>query len=323
MNLPNPNFLLAAAASDPTEHVVDHPLLTVGGSNGHEPFWLLGNHLIMILVTAGLMLLIFPIITKRYRSGEMVPTGSRNFFEAIMVYLRDDVAKPLLSDDTDRFMPFLWTTFFFILILNLIGLLPLDAIQTVLFNRSGHGFHPVAGTATANFFVTAVLAFVVFCVVQYQGIKTQGVAGYFHHFLGGAPWWLFWVMIPVEFLGMLIKPFALAVRLAANMTAGHIMLAVLASFVPMAMVGLGTGGGLAIGIITVIASVLIMVLELFVAVLQAYLFVFLASLFISQMITHHHGDEHHQETEGSELGEPHAVREHDVLTHDTALKPAH
>jgi F-type H+-transporting ATPase subunit a len=316
---------ILAAVEDPTSHVVDHRILDING------FWILSNHIVMMLTAAIIMLLIFPFITNRYRTGEHVPTGTRNFIEAIMMYIRNDVAKPLLGDDTDRFMPFLWTMFFFILVCNLLGLIPFDAIQNLMFNRhpaeghgGGHGgFHPIAGTATANFFVTATLAFIVFCVVQYQGVKSNGIGGWFHHFLGGAPWWLFWVMVPVEFLGMLIKPFALAVRLAANMTAGHIMLAVLASFVPMAFVGLGTGGGIGIGIISVIASVAVMMLELFVALLQAYLFVFLSSLFISQMITHHSDDEHHREKEGDELGEPHAVREHDALTHDTALKPAH
>lgn len=309
------------AAADPLDHVVNHPIWAVNG------WWILSNHIVMLITAAVIMLMIFPFITKRYRSGEHVPTGTRNFFEAIMMYIRNDVAKPLLGDDTDRFMPFLWTTFFFILILNLLGLIPFDAIQNVLFNRNpsadGHGFHAIYGTATSNFYVTAVLALVVFSVVQYQGIKSNGFKGWLHHFLGGAPVWLAPIMIPVEFLGMIIKPFALAVRLAANMTAGHILLAVLAGFVPLAFTNIGTGGGYAIGFVTVVASVLIMVLELFVAVLQAYLFVFLSSLFISQMITHHHDDEHHREAEGGELGEPHAVREHDAMTHDTALKPAH
>ncbi|HEX8323052.1 MAG TPA: F0F1 ATP synthase subunit A [Tepidisphaeraceae bacterium] len=305
------------AAGNPLDHVVDHRIAGIG------EFWILSNHIIMILTAAVIMLLIFPALTKRYRSGEHVPTGTRNFFEAIMMYIRNDVAKPLLGDNTDRFMPFLWTIFFYILILNLLGLLPFEAIQTVLFNRGGgEGFHPIAGTATSNFFVTAGLAFIVFCVVQFQGIKSNGIKGWLHHFLGGAPWWLFWVMIPVEFLGMLIKPFALAVRLAANMTAGHIMLAVLAGFVPAAFVGLGSGGGIVIGLISVIASVLVMVLELFVALLQAYLFVFLSSLFISQMLSHHHEDDHH-EAHGDELAEPVGVRGHDHGVAHAALKPAH
>lgn len=307
------------AAANPTEHVVDHGILMPGG------FWILSNHIIMLLLTGLIMLLIFPAMTKAYRDGKMVPTGSRNLFEAIMVFLRDDVAKPLLGDETDRFMPFFWTLFFFVLIANLLGLIPLDAIQNVLFNRSPghHGFHPISGTATSNFYVTAVLAAIVFCVIQYQGLKANGLGGWLKHFMGGAPWWLSPIMVPVEILGMLIKPFALAIRLAANMTAGHLLLAVLASFVPLSFQLMGSGGGYAVGVVAVIASVLIMMLELFVALLQAYLFVFLSALFISQMITHHgHDSEHTEETNGHEFAEPHAARDHDTEIHHGA-KPAH
>ena len=309
-------FDLLAVAADPQEHVVDHLLWQVNG------FWLLSNHIVMILIVAALMMLIFPMITKGYRDGQHVPSGSRNFFEAIIVYLRNDVAKPLLGDETDRFMPFFWTLFFFILFCNLIGLLPLDAIQTAI-QGGHHAFHPISGTATSNFYVTATLALVVFCVIQFQGIVANGFDGWLHHFLGGAPWWLAPIMVPVEILGMLIKPFALAVRLAANMTAGHLLLAVLAGFVPLAFENIGTGGGILIGFVAVIASVLIMMLELFVALLQAYLFVFLSALFISQLITHHGHDDHHdEEAEGNELGEPHAIRAHDAEVHH-GVKPAH
>jgi F-type H+-transporting ATPase subunit a len=304
------------AASDPLSHVVDHRIFEVGG------YWVLTNHIIMLLVAALIMMLIFPAITRQYRDGQHVPTGSRNFFEAILLYLRNDVAKPLLGDDTDRFMPLIWTLFFFILICNLLGLLPLDAIQNVVFAGSD-SFHPIYGTATANFYVTATLALIVFAVVQYNGIKSNGFGAWLKHFTGGAPLWLAPIMVPVEVLGMIIKPFSLAVRLAANMTAGHILLAVIIGFVPAAYSALGTGGGIGIGIVSVIASVAIMLLELFVALLQAYLFAFLSALFISQMITHHHDDAHHHEAEGGEFAEGHAVREADAMAHDTKLKPAH
>ena len=303
------------AAGSPLEHVVDHAIFMT--KNG---FWLLGNHSIMILLAAAIMLVVFPFVTRKYRDGVHVPTGSANFVEAIMMYVRNDVAKPLLGDDTDRFMPFLWTLFFFILTCNILGLIPFDAIQNVLFNRhagEGHGFHPIAGTATSNFFVTAVLAGIVFCVVQFNGIQSNGFEGWLNHFLGGAPWWLAPIMVPVEFLGMIIKPFALAVRLAANMTAGHILLAVLGGFVPLAVSKIGVGAGWGVGVVSVFASVAIMVLELFVALLQSYLFVFLTSLFLSQMITHHHDDGHHSDDEVGELGEPVAVRE----GHDDGMTP--
>src|SRR5689334_17426754 len=100
-------FLLAAA--NPLEHIVDQPLVEWNG------WWVLTNHMVMIGLAAVLMLLIFPAITKYYRRGDHVPTGTRNFFEAILVYLRNDVAKPVLGDKTDRYIAYIWTLFFFIL----------------------------------------------------------------------------------------------------------------------------------------------------------------------------------------------------------------
>lgn len=305
------------AAADPLSHVVDHRIAEVNG------FWVLSNHIVMLLTAAAIMLLVFPRITKPYQDGKLVPTGSRNFFEALMLFIRNDVAKPVLGDETDRFMPLLWTLFFFILICNILGLLPFDALQNMTFGQVFVNFHPIYGTATSNFFVTATLALIVFCVIQFNGLRANGVKGWLHHFLGGAPWWLFPVMVPVEILGMLIKPFALAVRLAANMTAGHILLAVLIGFVPLAWGELGAGGGVAVGIVSVVSSVAIMLLELFVACLQAYLFTFLSALFISQLITHHHDEHHEDEAEGHELGESHAARDKDAARAHNKLHPAH
>jgi F-type H+-transporting ATPase subunit a len=279
-------MLPLVAASNPLNHVVDHPLIESDG------WWVLTNHMVMMIIAAGLMLLIFPSITRRYQDGEHVPTGTRNFFEAIMLYFRDDVAKPLLGPHTTRYMPYIWTLFFFILFTNLLGLLPLDTLTG--WTGVGHG-HGIFGTATSNFWVTATLASVTFLVVQISGLRANGLGGWAHHFLGGAPWYIAPIMVPVEFMGMLIKPFALAVRLAANMTAGHILLAVIIGFVPAAFEALGAGGGFVIGVISVVSSVAIMCLELFVAFLQAYLFTFLTALFISQMVVHdeaHGGDEH-------------------------------
>lgn len=313
LSLPTLSLL---AETDPLSHVVDHYLF------GYHGFWLLSNHIVMLLTAGLLMLLIFPAITKRYRDGQHVPTGSQNFFEAILLFVRNDIAKPMLGDDTDRFIPFLWTQFFFVLICNVLGLLPFDALQNAIFGTVGWHVEPIFGTATSNFYVTGTLAVIVFAIVQFNGIASNGFDGWLHHFLGGAPWWLAPIMIPVEILGMVIKPFALAVRLAANMTAGHILLAVLAGFVPLAWEKLGAGGGLGVGVVSVVASVAIMLLELFVALLQAYLFTFLTTLFISQLISHDHDDEsHHHEQEGNEYSTSHAVREKYALTHDTAAKP--
>jgi F-type H+-transporting ATPase subunit a len=215
------------AAANPLEHVVDHPIWQRGG------WYLLTNHMVMMVLAATLMLLIFPFLTRAYRRGELVPTGTRNFFEAILMYLREEVVRPILGDDTDRFIPFLWTLFFFILFNNLLGLLPLEPITGPVAHALGL-HHAVYGTATANLWVTGSLALVSWLVIQISGIRANGLANYAKHFLAGAPWYMAPVMIPVEILGMIVKPVALAIRLMANMTAGHILLAVLVGFVGLA-----------------------------------------------------------------------------------------
>lgn len=278
------------AASDPIAHVADRTLF-------HSGWLVVTNHMVMLVLAALLMLIVFPLITRPYREGWLVPTGTRNLFEAILMYLREDVVRPVLGDDTDRFIPFIWTLFFFILFNNLLGLLPLEALTGLIF--AGHGF---GGTATANIYVTATLAIVAFLVIQVSGIRANGPVKYLSHFLGGAPIYMAPVMVVVEFIGMLVKPFALCIRLFANMSAGHIMLAVLVGFVAAAASAMGTAGGIAVGIPVVLGSTAIMCLELFVAFLQAYIFAFLTSLFIGQLVVHEH-EEHHEE--GAHHGEGH------------------
>jgi F-type H+-transporting ATPase subunit a len=293
------------AESNPLDHVVDWPILQRHG------WWLVTNHVVMLLLAGALMLLIFPIITRPYRDGKHVPTGARNFFEAIMMYMRNDVVKPVLGHRTDDYMPYIWTLFFFILFVNVIGLLPLDIATGPAGLGWGHHGHGVFGTATSNFYVTGTLAMIAFSVFQYTGIKNLGFSGWARHFLGGAPAYLALIMIPVEILGMMVKPFSLAVRLAANMTAGHTLLAVIISFVAMATAAMGNLGGFAVGIPAVLGAVAIMCLELFVAVLQAYLFTFLTTLFIGQMASHHeHPDEHHGEQELDTPGHEDQVAAH-------------
>src|SRR5688500_5278453 len=185
---PTLNLLLPLAASNPLDHVLDHPIIVRDG------WFVLTNHMIMIGVAALLMLLIFPALTRRYRSGELVPTGTRNLFEAILLYIRNDIAKPVLGDQTDRFIPFLWTLFFFILFNNLIGLLPLDVLTAAPAHAVGL-HHPIYGTATANLSVTAVLAVFSFILWNLSGIRANGLKTWASHFLGGAPIYMAPVMV--------------------------------------------------------------------------------------------------------------------------------
>jgi F-type H+-transporting ATPase subunit a len=274
--------LLPLAAEDPLLHIVDH-WHEVGGVP------IISNHIIMMCIAAVLVLAVFIPMGRRYAEDkELVPTGKSNFFEAIMLYLREEVAKPTLGHATDRYMPLLWTLFFFILFNNLLGLLPLDVLTAWI--PGG----PYYGTATANIWVTVSLALVSFVVIQISGIKANGIGGYLHHFLGGAPWYMAPILVPVEIMGMIIKPVALAIRLMANMTGGHLLIAILIGLTAASYEALGAVGGTGISVVIVLASVAIMCLEVFVAFLQAYIFTFLTALFIGLLVVHEEHDESHQ-----------------------------
>ena len=289
-----PNLLIIAQAN-PLEHVVDKPVVLTDGG-----LWIISNNVVNLLITAAVMLLIFPRITRDYRNGKHVPTGTRNFFEAMLVYVREEIARPILGDETDRFIPFLWTLFFFILFNNLLGLIPLDVFSGWFMTRLNR--HPLGGTATANIWVTGALAIIAFTVWQISGIRANGLVNYLKHFTGGAPLFLAPLMIPLEIMGMFIKPFALAVRLFANMVAGHTVLAVLLMFTTMAF-GAGVALGTGISIVVVLVGVAMMCLELFVAFLQTYIFVFLTTMFIGQLVIHEHK---HKEGEGGHHDEAHS-----------------
>ncbi|HJO15283.1 MAG TPA: F0F1 ATP synthase subunit A [Phycisphaerales bacterium] len=220
-------------------------------------------------------------------------------FEVISMYLIENAIRPILGKDTMKFVPFLLSMFFFILTCNLLGLVPLADLQHML-----TGLHvPDArwalfgGTATANLAVTMGLAILSFVAIQYQGFHSLGIKGWAHHLTGGAPLFLLPIMLPVELLGLFIKPTALAIRLFANMVAGHTLMAVLASFGTMALLATEnwlTSG--AISLVSIIAAVPISFLELFVAFLQAFIFMFLTTVFIGQM-THHHEEDHEHDHE--------------------------
>ena len=289
-SLPPLPSLLPLAADNPLTHVVDHALWAPGG------WYVLSNHMVMVAVAALILLLVMPRATRKYRRGDVVLDGKgANFLEAILLFVRDEVAKPVLGAHTDKYIPFLWTLFFFILTCNLLGLLPLDALTLAPARAVGLD-HGVYGTATANIAITAVLAVFAFIFWNVAGIRENGIGAWAKHFTGGAPLYMAPIMVPVEILGMFIKPVALAIRLFANMTAGHILVAVLIGFTTAAYVNLGILGTIGVGIPVLIATVLIMVLELFVACLQAYIFTFLTALFLGQLVAHHEED-HHDEHE--------------------------
>lgn len=285
-------FFLAAGIN-PLEHVLDKTIVSWHGMP------LLTMHMVTLIVATVLLLLVMARAAKAIATGpesdgvDRYLTRSRlgQFVEVVTLYLRDKAIEPVLGAQTNRYLPFLLTVFFFILMNNLLGLVPLLDLQTLF---GGHGAHYIGGTATSNIAVTAVLAFVAFVVIQVHAIRGLGIGGWAHHLLGGAPAYLAPIMVPVELLGMFIKPGALAIRLFANMIAGHTLMAALAMFGLMALKGMESwiaAGG--ISLVSGAFAVGISFLELFVAFLQAFIFMFLTAVFIGQMS--HHGHEHEDE----------------------------
>ncbi|MDJ0522447.1 MAG: F0F1 ATP synthase subunit A [Planctomycetota bacterium] len=270
------------AGADPLSHVIPHELSADKASFWHYVY----NHMLM-LVLAALLLVIFVPIAARKKA--LVPTGFRNFLEAILQYIRNEVARPVLGKDTDTFIPFLWTLFCLILTANLLGMLPLTYVGQLAF-QDPH-LH-IGGTATGNVGITAGLAICAFLLFHLSGIKRLGGGHYAKHILlGHGPLWLAPLFVPIEIAGMLVKPFALAIRLFANMTGGHIVLAVLMGF---AVTGLrmalddGSYGMLGVTLVSVIGALAINLLEIFVSFLQAYIFTFLSVLFLGASIHPEH-----------------------------------
>ena len=211
-------------------------------------------------------------------------TGFANFIEAVCEFLRKQVAEPALEHHTDRFIKYIWSVFFFVLTMNLLGLVPLGVITPLAV-----GYH-IGGTATANIWVTGTLAVMTLVMMVVNGLRLGGVE-YLKHFNPG-PWWMAWLMVPVEIAGWLAKIFALAIRLFANMLAGHLILAVLLGLI----LGAGSSSaalGFGVAVPVVLGSVALSMLEIFVAFLQAFIFALLTTLFIGMSVVFHH-DEHEE-----------------------------
>lgn len=224
---------------------------------------------VFFLFLGALLLLIAGIWAAQSYKKSLVPHGFVNLLEMIIVFLRDEVIIPNMGQAGMRYMPYLLTTFFYILIMNLSGLVPYGA------------------TATGNIMVTAGLAIIAFAMIQVSAIKAQGLKHYLAHLTGGAPWFLWLIMIPIEILGLFTKPFALCMRLYANMTGGHIVILSLFGLIFMFR-------SFVIAPIPLLFVVGIYMLELFVAFLQAYVFTMLTSLFMGLgMQTESHQEEHH------------------------------
>jgi len=227
----------------------------------------LSLHALMVLLAAAFLLVLFGLA---YRRKDPVPRGITNLLEVLVLFIRNNICIPNLGEkDGRRMAPLFCSFFFFILTLNLMGLIPLFA------------------TATGNVNVTAALALITLGFMIFGTIYKNGVGGFIHAFIPhGVPWPVLILLVPIEFLGMFIKAFALTIRLFANMLAGHLMLKVFAGFSTM-LAAIGFGGVLA-GFIPMVFNVALYALELLVALMQAYIFAILSSIYLKDTLDLHH-----------------------------------
>lgn len=218
------------------------------------------RHLVMMWLAAAILIVLFGVALRR---REQVPRGLANLLEMLVVFVRDELAIKNIGEEGRRFTPYLLTTFFFILTCNLLGLVPFMA------------------TATGNISVTAGLAAIAFGMMQWGGIREHGLVGHVKSIVPhGVPLVLYPIMVPVEVIGMIVKPVALCLRLFANMIAGHF---IIVSLICLIFVF----GSVYVAPVSVGFALFINLLELLVAFIQAYIFTMLTSLFIGMTVHPH------------------------------------
>lgn len=217
-----------------------------------------------LLISCTLLVIIFLLVAKGYRiRGEKAPKGIQALIEPLVIYVRDDIAKPNIGKDYEKYLPYLLTVFFFIFFNNLLGLIP---------------FFPFGANITGNIAVTAVLALFTFFITNLTGKKH-----YYEDIFNtpGVPWWLKFplpLMPIIEVVGCFIKPIFLAIRLFANITAGHI---VLLGFITMIFIvgEMNVWAGAGMSVLSLILSIFADCLEVLVAYVQAYVFTMLSSIY--------------------------------------------
>ena len=220
------------------------------------------KNVVLLFLIALIMFLAFTAVARSYKKNPKAPKGFANLLETLVVFVRDDIAVPNIGNHKyERYMPYLLTVFFLILIGNLLGLVPI-----------------ISGTLTNDIVFTGTLAVITFLITTFSGNRN-----YWQHIFAtpGVPKWLAPIMIPVEIIGMLTKPFSLMIRLFANITAGHVII--------LSLIGLiFTLKTSFVSPVSVGFSLFISILELLVAFIQAYVFTLLSALFIGGAVAEEH-----------------------------------
>jgi F-type H+-transporting ATPase subunit a len=278
---------------------IDHPLIHLPTIAGID--FSVTKHVFMLWFVAAVVFLFVTAAVRRYlRSGQSVPSGFMSALEAVVLYVRDNIVQPNVGGRwVNTWTPLILTFFVFILCANAIGLIPIfDLVALVdhyvlhtgpdsFLKRVVHG----GTTATANFNVTAALASITFGAIIVAGTKAHGFVNHWKNLVPhGLAWPIYILLVPIEIMGLFVRPFALTMRLAANMTGGHIAILAILSFVFLfaemfgsALAGVGVGMAVSIPLAVGISA-----LEIIVVLVQAYVFTLLSAVFIGMAIHVHH-----------------------------------
>ncbi len=225
---------------------------------------------VLALLIGSIFLIVLVVKMARHYTNNQgkAPKGIYNLIEPLIVFVRDDLARPTIGKRADAFVPLLLSIFFFIFVLNLFGLIPV---------------FPGGANVTGNISITLVLALVVFITVTLNGNKYY----WKHIFMPDVPVWMYVIIIPIEILGVILKPFVLMLRLFANITAGHII--ILGFFSLIFIFGnMNPNLGFAVSPLSVAFTVFMSLLELLVAFLQAFVFTLLSTIYIGMAVEEHH-----------------------------------
>ena len=280
---------------------IEHPILNL--PHLYNIDMSVTKHVLMLwIVAVSVGLFVIIPVQKFVKQNKLIPSGLMNFIEIIVTFVRDTIVKPNVGSKwVNNWAPLILTFLFFIFFANAIGMIPIFDLLGVI-NRfilhvpysDNHNF--INGllhggpTATGNFNVTAALAFITFSSIIIAGVRAHGFVQHWKNLVPhGLPAFVYVILIPIEIIGMFVKPFALTMRLAANMTGGHIALLAILSFMAIfADMFHSVLAGIGVAIISVPMAAAISGLEIIVVIVQAYVFTLLSAVFIGMAINVHH-----------------------------------
>ena len=280
---------------------LDHPLIHLPHVFGIDLS--VTKHVLMLWIVAIVVACAVIIPIQKYlQKNKPVPSGWMNLLEMVVKFVRDSIVQPNIgSKYTETWAPMILTFFFFILFANGIGLIPifdlLGALNRFIFQVPASDDHNIINallhggvTATGNFNVTAALAVITFFTILIAGTRAHGFINHWKNLAPpGLAWPVYIILIPIEIIGMFVKPFALTMRLAANMTGGHIAILAILSFMAIFAEMFNSAiTGMGVALFSVPLATAISGLEIIVVLVQAYVFTFLSAVFIGMAINVHH-----------------------------------